>query len=71
MGNINIMEPTAKEQAINIFSLLPEDAQLKLKRIKNSEVINHLWQLASNKDDDKFKKIVKKRALELNIQLVG
>lgn len=71
MGNLNLTELSSKEKALRIFGYLFEDAEVKIKKLKDSAVLESLWDLATNKDDSKLKKAIKTRASELGITLVG
>lgn len=71
MSNLNLIENTSREQALLIYSLIEDERAVKIKKTKSAEVIRHIWDLASNRDDSTTKKMLKLRASELNLDLVG
>ena len=71
MGNLSFTENSAKEKALIIFTLLIDDAEVKIKKLKDVEVLKNIWELAFNKDDAALKKILKNRAKELKVSLEG
>lgn len=69
--NRSLLEKTAKEQAIQINGYLIEEKEIKIKKLKDPEVLKCLWDLAINRDDGALKKIVKTKASELGVELAG
>ncbi len=71
MGNISLTDSTPKEKAVLILGADPDSAEIRISKLKDIDVLNALWDLATNKDDSAFKKMIRKRAKELGVDLVG